>query len=110
MHQFGIVICNANKVVGAFRFCEVILLKMSEPNYGIEMCFCFYYLSRLLHTVMNRCLSLSYRGTDINHVLQVAVWYGRPKDYIYSNACNYASEGVMLPEVEVLTLTVKTVR
>ncbi len=42
MHQFGIVICYANKVVGAigaFRFCEVILLKMSEPNYGIEMCF-----------------------------------------------------------------------
>ncbi len=33
----------------------------------------------------------------------------QPEDYIYSSACNYADESAVLAEVEVLTLTVKTV-
>ncbi len=33
----------------------------------------------------------------------------QPEDYIYSSACNYAGESAVLAEVEVLTLTVKTV-
>jgi len=34
----------------------------------------------------------------------------QPEDYIYSSACNYAGESVVLPEVEVLMLGVITVK
>ena len=34
----------------------------------------------------------------------------QPEDYIYSSACNYAGESAVLPEVEMLTLSVITVK
>ncbi|WP_255434057.1 hypothetical protein [Carboxylicivirga sp. M1479] len=34
----------------------------------------------------------------------------QPEDYIYSSACNYASVSAVLPEVEMLTLSVITVK